>query len=122
MVLPRPAPGTGKWWAVGIVGCSIAVALIVWVGIRTTVGKINATTVSYRVVDERSVTVSFDVHRPPGTALVCEVQALAQNFGVVGSVRVPVPASAEQSTALTVTVKTASLAVTGLVESCVATR
>jgi uncharacterized membrane protein len=121
MAMPRPSPGTGKWWAIGVIGCSLAVAFIVWFGITTTANQMSATTISYHVVDERSVTVDFDVHRRPGTALVCEVRALAQNFGVVGSVRVPIPASTQTTTSHSVTVKTASLAVTGVVESCEAT-
>lgn len=29
MPLPRPAPGTGKWWGIGIAGVTVGVALAV---------------------------------------------------------------------------------------------
>ena len=88
MRLPRPAPGTGKWWAVGVIGCGLAVIAIVWIALASNAGRITSTTVSYQVVDNRSVVVDFDVTVEPGTALVCEIRAMAANFAVVGSVEV----------------------------------
>ena len=112
MRLPRPAPGTGKWWAVGVIGCGLAVIAIVWIALASNAGRITSTTVSYQVVDNRSVVVDFDV------TLVCEIRAMAANFAVVGSVEVPVPASTELTTSHEATVRTASLAVTGIVYGC----
>ena len=118
MRLPRPAPGTGKWWAVGVIGCGLAVIAIVWIALASNAGRITSTTVSYQVVDNRSVVVDFDVTVEPGTALVCEVRAMAANFAVVGSVEVPVPPSSELTSSHRATVRTASLAVTGIVYGC----
>lgn len=118
MRLPRPAPGTGKWWAVGIIGCTLAVAVIVWMALASNANRITSTTVSYQVVDNRSVIVDFDVTVEPGTALLCEVRAMAANFAVVGSVEVPVSPSSELTSSHRATVRTASLAVTGIVYGC----
>jgi len=118
MPLPRPAPGTGRWWVVGVIGCSIGVALAVWLGLANSVGRVTWTDTGYEVVDERSVRVEFDVHRPGGRAVTCRVQALDRTFGVVGVVDVAVPASSERSVHREVVVRTTSRAVTGVVDTC----
>lgn len=121
MPLPRPAPGTGKWWVVGIVGCAIGVALAVWLGLANTLGQITPTVTGYQVLDNRSVRVDFDVDRSPGQAVTCTVRALDRTFGVVGVLDVTVPATSQRDVHQRVVVKTASRAVTGEVESCTAT-
>ena len=118
MPLPRPAPGTGRWWVVGIVGCALGVALVTWLALANTVGRVTWTDTSYRVVDDRTVEVQFEVHRPRGQAVTCLVRALDQGFGVVGSLEVQVPASSERNVHRKVTVRTTTRAVTGAVRSC----
>jgi hypothetical protein len=118
MPLPRPAPGTGRWWVVGVVGCSLGVALAVWLGLANSVGRVTWADTGYRVVDDRSVRVEFDVHRPAGREVSCRVQALDRTFGVVGVVDVVVPASSERAMHQQVEVRTTSRAVTGLVDTC----
>lgn len=118
MPLPRPAPGTGKWWVIGIVGCTLGSALAIWLGLANSVGRVTFTDTGYEVVDDRSVRVEFDVHRSPGEAVTCRVRALDQGFGVVGVVEVAVPATQERSIHQQAVVRTTSRAVTGVVESC----
>ncbi len=117
MPMPRPAPGTGKWWVVGVLGCALMVAVIVWLGLANTRGQVTWVVTSYHVGDTATV-VDFDVHRDPGTAATCTVTALDESFGTVGTRSVPVPASAERSTHLRVTVRTTARAVTGTVARC----
>ena len=112
---PRPAPGTAKWWVVGIVGVAVGVALAVWLGLSYSVGQVTWTDTGYRVVDDRSVKVDFDVHRPEGQAVTCVVQALDQAFGTVGTVEVRIPAPRSGSVHRQVTVRTTTRAVTGVV-------
>lgn len=120
MPLPRPAPGTGKWWVIGTIGVTLAVAVSVWLGLAYSVGRITWTDTGYRVLDDRTVEVDFDVHRPAGQAVTCVVRALDQGFGTVGSVEVAIPASEERSVHRQVTVRTTTRAVTGAVQSCTA--
>src|SRR5690349_11094443 len=68
MTLPRPAPGTARWWVVGVVGISLGVAVVVWYGLATTVGAVQPVVTAYRVESDRSVVVEYDLHRPQGTA------------------------------------------------------
>ncbi len=118
MPLPRPAPGTGRWWVVGIVGCTIGVALATWWGLASSLGQVTYTDTGYKVLDNRSVRVEFDVHRPDGQAVTCRLKALDTTFGVVGVLDVDVPASSERSVHRVAVVRTASMAVTGVVDRC----
>ena len=118
MPLPRPAPGTAPWWVVGAVGIALGVAMSIWWGLSATVGRPTFQTVSYKVVDDRSVRVDFEVTSPGGKALTCTVQALAQDFSTVGTVQVAVPASSRERSERQVTLRTTSRAVTGEVRTC----
>ena len=118
MPLPRPAPGTGRWWVVGVVGCTVGAALAIWLALANTLGAVTWTDTAYQVLDDRSVRVEFDVHRAPGQDVTCTVEALDQSFGVVGVLEVPVPASTERSVHQQVVVRTAARAVTGTVRTC----
>ena len=118
MPLPRPAPGTGKWWVVGIVGCTLGTALAIWLALANTLGQVTWTDTGYKVVDDRSVRVDFDVDRAPGQAVTCQVRALDRTFGVVGVIDVPIPPTAQRTVHHQIVVRTASRAVTGVVDSC----
>jgi hypothetical protein len=119
MPLPRPAPGTLKWWVVGTIGIGLGVALAIWFGLSATVGLPSWQTMGYKVVDNESVWVDFEVHSPNGQDLVCTVHALSRDFGVVGSTDVPVELAGASSARETVTLRTTSRAVTGEVKTCV---
>jgi uncharacterized protein (DUF58 family) len=121
MHLPRPTPGTGKWWVVGILGCTVGIVLAVWFGLAATVGRVSWTDTGYRVIDDRTVEVRFDVHRQPGQAVTCTVRALDRRFGTVGTLEVPLPPSPQTSVSQTVVVRTTTRAVTGVVRECRAT-
>src|SRR5262245_40959891 len=116
--LPRPAPGTTKWWVIGTIGIGIGIALAVWFGLSATLGQPGWQTQGYKVVDDQTVRVTFEVTRPGGKALTCTVEALARDFSVVGTADVAVPASTDETTTETATVRTTSRAVTGQVRTC----
>ena len=118
MPLPRPAPGTGRWWLIGIVGCAIGVALATWWGLASSLGQVTWTDTGYKVLDDRSVQVEFDVHRPDRQAVTCHLKAMDTTFGTVGVLDVEIPASSERSVHRVAVVRTASRAVTGVVDSC----
>lgn len=116
--LPRPAPGTTKWWVIGTLGIAAGIALAVWFGLSSTLGQPNWQTTGYKVVDDQNVRVTFEVSRPGGKALTCTVEALARDFSVVGTAQVGVPASSEETSTETATLRTTSRAVTGQVRTC----
>ena len=76
MPLPRPAPGTARWWVVGTLGCLAAVVVIVWWGVASTSGSVRPEVTGYRVESDTSIVVEYDLHRPAGLAVTCRVSAL----------------------------------------------
>jgi len=116
--LPRPAPGQLKWWVFGTLGILAGVGLAVWFGLSATLGQPSWDTLGYKVVSDQQVRVDFQVYRPGGTALTCTVEALARDFSPVGTSTVKVPASADETTSESVTLRTTSRAVTGQVRTC----
>ena len=118
MPLPRPAPGTTRWWVVGTVGCLLAVGVIVWWGIVGTVGSVRPEVTGYRVESDAAVLVEYDLHRPAGVAVLCRVSALDASRNRVGTLEDAVRASGPTSVHREVRVRTSARAVTGVVDAC----
>ncbi|WP_392544582.1 DUF4307 domain-containing protein [Oryzobacter telluris] len=118
MPLPRPAPGTTRWWVVGTVGVLIGVAFSVWFGLASTVGSVRPEVTGYRVESDAVVVVEYDLHRPEGTAVTCRVDALDTTKARVGTVEDAVPATGGTAVHREVRVRTSVRAVTGVVDSC----
>ncbi|HEY6743125.1 MAG TPA: DUF4307 domain-containing protein [Lapillicoccus sp.] len=116
------APRRRRGWAVagGVVGLVVAV-LVGWWTLRNEGQRITATTIGYTVESNTTVTVSFDVSRPPGLAVTCTVRALDGHFTVVGAADIVVPPEGERVVHLEKAVRTTSRAVTGVVQDCVRT-
>ncbi|MEO7753757.1 MAG: DUF4307 domain-containing protein [Terracoccus sp.] len=114
----RPAPGTLKWWVIGSLGIAAGIALATWLGLAATLGDPTWQTTAYKVVGDEQVRVSFQVYNPSGKDLTCTVEALARDFGRVGTLDVPVAASDSPESQHTVVVRTTSKAVTGDVKTC----
>ncbi len=117
MPLPRPAPGTTRWWVVGAVGITAEVAVIVWFGLASA-NALSADVTSYEWCRTPRCTLGYDVHRPDGAAVRCTIEAQDVRHGRVGTVTDDVPAGA-RSVHREVTVRTSARAVTGVVASCV---
>jgi len=118
--IPRPAPGTVRWWVLGTFGILLGCALAVWFGLASTVGKPTWTNMSYHVNDDRTVDVTYIVSRPIGRDVTCVIRAMDKGFGTVGQVTVEIPGSDNRSVKLTTRVRTTTRAVTGVVKSCLA--
>jgi hypothetical protein len=116
--IPRPAPGDTKWWVVATIGILLGCAIAVWWGLASTVGKPSWTVLSYHVVDDRTVDVTYLVSRPVGRDVTCLVRALDKGFATVGLIEVHVPGSDASSVERTTRVRTTTRAVTGVVKVC----
>lgn len=121
MAIPRPEPGTGRRWALSIIATAFLVAAIGWWTLRDYGQQITATTVGYKVESDSAVSVSFDVTRPGGLPVTCTIEAMDEHFSVVGSTDIVIPVGSVPTTHHEGTVRTASRAVTGLVQDCVRT-
>lgn len=120
MPIPRPAPGTARWWAVGGLGITVMVAAVVWFGLASA-NALTADVTAYEVVSDSELRLGYDVHRPDGAAVRCTIEAQDVRHGRVGTVTDDVAAGA-RSVHREVTVRTSARAVTGVVASCIRLR
>ncbi len=122
--LPRPVLIT-----VAVILGALLVGLAYLAFDRFSNGRVRYGVVSYRVLDDTSVQVSFEVDKGPKDAVLCLVRALDRDGVEVGSeqVRVGPADSPANSDAVTVTVTkvhtltTTRRATTGDVSACVPT-
>lgn len=97
-----------------VIGSLVAV----WFGLASAVGWPVQRDLAYTVHDASSVTVRFEVTKPPEMTAVCEVVAQEVGKVVVGRTDVTIPPSTESTTRHEVTLRTTTLAVIGLVKTC----
>ncbi|WP_353810459.1 DUF4307 domain-containing protein [Agromyces sp. SYSU T00194] len=97
----------------------VFVAWVVWAGLDGTRPTLEVTDTGHRLLaDERAVEVRWDLAAPVGSTTACVVQALNEDFVVVGWKVVEIPASDEYTRTFTETVRTAQEANTGLIYRC----
>ena len=106
------------WW---IVGASVVLAVVlswmVWVNFGDT--KIEALDVTHSYDPARSeMSITWNLTVAPGTPVACAVQALNEQFQVIGWKVVDVPASDQYTRQLTETIRTAMTPNSGLVYAC----
>jgi hypothetical protein len=73
---------------------------------------------AYSVVDERTVEVDFEVTAPPGSDVVCALEALSESYSQIGWKVHELPASDQRTRRFTDTLVTTGPATTGIVKSC----
>ncbi len=115
----RPTPGTGKWWLLGI---AFALAFTTWASWRVLSvadQAMDVTTTGFQVLDDRTMTVTFQITKPPEVTAICTIQAQDLRKNVVGSTTITVPAGTARVSDQTATVRTTTQAFAGLVHDCV---
>ncbi|MER7448196.1 DUF4307 domain-containing protein [Microbacterium sp. NPDC097977] len=105
-------------WIVFLTIALVIIAAFGWSIVTTQMNAVDADDLGYDLVDEHSVTVRFQVTGVQGKDVACAVEALDEEFGVVGWKVVEIPAGDSHSQALSASVPTVSEATTGLVNSC----
>ncbi len=106
-----------------IIGVAIAVAAAVvalfgWFTVSGSLDAVDVDTTGFEVVDEHSVTVSFQVTAPPGRSVACAVEAQDREHGVVGWRVVEIAAGESHAQSLRELIPTTAEATTGFVNSC----
>jgi hypothetical protein len=112
---------TGRRRLPWIIAGAVALLLVgafSWMTVAQSMGSVDADDLGFELVDEHSVNVSFQVTGVQGKDVVCAVEALDEEFGVVGWKIVEIPAGESHSQARSVTVPTVAEATTGLVNTC----
>ena len=114
----RPA-GSRRWgiWVAIAVGAVIA-ALFAWMTIAAAAESVDADTTGFRLVDDRTVEVTFQFTAPPGRGVACAVEAQDEEHGTVGWKVVEFEATDTHGQAHRATLPTTAVATTGFVNNC----
>ncbi|RZI82980.1 MAG: DUF4307 domain-containing protein [Microbacterium sp.] len=110
----------GRFLGWAVIGAA-ALALLVyvaWSTIAQSANSVDVDTTGYSHVDERTVSIDFQVTAAPGTTFVCALEAQDEEHGVVGWRVVEYPGSSERTRRLTEEIPTTAPATTGFVTSC----
>ena len=121
----RGLSGKAKKW-MAIAALSVAVVIAVWMSISIQGSDdVSSTDVGFNLSDDQTVVVDFQVMKDPDATAECAVQALSENYAIVGWKVVTVGPNAEdegaangRTTAHRVELRTESPATTGGVNSC----
>ncbi|GAA3628689.1 hypothetical protein GCM10022200_09060 [Microbacterium awajiense] len=107
------------WFIAGFsVVAAVALGLLTWSTVTTAADAVDVDTTGYAVVDERTVTVNFQVSAAAGRTIACIIEAQDEEHGVVGWRVVELAASDDHARAFRETIPTVAPATTGLVNSC----
>ncbi|MGB4136431.1 MAG: DUF4307 domain-containing protein [Microbacterium sp.] len=109
----RPLP----WIVIGIAAAAL-IGGLAWMTVANSLTQVSTTDRGFAVTDAHSVTVHYQISAPRGRDVICYVQALDEEFGIVGWKVVEIAASADHTQAFTTVVPTVAEATTGLVNSC----
>lgn len=105
-------------WIIGGAVALLVVGAFSWMTVAQSMGSVDADDLGFELVDEHSVNVSFQVTGVQGKDVVCALEALDEEFGVVGWKVVEIEAGDSHSQARSVTIPTVAAATTGLVNTC----
>jgi hypothetical protein len=96
----------------------VVVAWVVWAGLLSPTASLESRDVGYVTRDDASVDIRFEVSTAPGTAVSCALQALNQEFAIVGWRIVDLPPSDLRTRSFDENVRVSEPAVTGLIYRC----
>ncbi len=97
---------------------TVCVAVFGWWVVTDPNNGVRADGTSFEVRDEHQVTVTFQLTAPLGRDVACAIEALDEEYGVVGWRIVEYAAADTPIRAFTEVVPTLDTATTGLVNSC----
>ena len=119
----RLTPGAKR--IIGGTALAVGIGFLAWVSTSQSLSEVSFKDVGYSTTDATLAEVDFQVTREPGTAVKCAVKALDSKFAVVGWKVVDIPpaeadgtADGGRTVAQRVAVRTESLSVSGVVDSC----
>lgn len=105
------------WIAIGALGVA-AVGWLAWTTISSTIDSVGTDDLGFEVTGEHTVEVAFQFTAPPNRDVVCVLEALDEDFGIVGFKVFEYPAGASHAQQHRETVPTVAEATTGFVNSC----
>lgn len=105
-------------WIIGGAIALLVVGAFSWMTVAQSMGSVDADDLGFELVDEHSVNITFQVTGVQGKDVVCAVEALDEEFGIVGWKIVEIEAGDSHALARSVTIPTVAEATTGLVNTC----
>ena len=96
----------------------VLAAWVIWAGLDGGAAVIETRDTRHSIMDENSVSVTFEVSMPTGTPASCAIAALNESFTVVGWKVIDLPPSDRYTRSFTEIVRTTELSNTGLVYRC----
>lgn len=105
------------WFLAGAVALLLLAALA-WSIVGQSLSSVDADDLGFELVDEHAVDVRFQVTGVQGKDVVCVLEALDEEFGVVGWKIVEIPAGDAHALTRAERIPTVSEATTGLVNTC----
>jgi hypothetical protein len=105
-------------WIVAGAFAVILTAWVVWAGLDGAGPAIEARDTRHQIIDENSISVTFEVSLPTGNPASCAVQALNETFTVVGWKVIDLPPSTDYTRSFTEVLHTTELSNTGLIYRC----
>ncbi|MFF7683598.1 DUF4307 domain-containing protein [Microbacterium sp. NPDC007973] len=105
------------WSIVGVLALG-AIGFLGWTTVSSSLNSVTAADTGYTVVDDRTVTATFQITAPTGRPVACALEARDEEHGTVGWRVVEYPASEDHTRAFTEEIPTLSLATTGFVNAC----
>lgn len=108
-----------RWWTLGA-GAAIAagVGVIAWYAFASAADAVDTTTTAFHLIDDHTVTVTFQITGPADKAIACVLEADDADHGVVGWKVVQYPASGTHAQAFTEQIPVTGIATTGFVNTC----
>ncbi|MEE6389292.1 MULTISPECIES: DUF4307 domain-containing protein [Microbacterium] len=108
-----------RWpWILAGAVAVILVATFGWFTVSQSLSSVDADDLGFELVDEHAVDVRFQVTGVQGKDVVCVLEALDEEFGVVGWKIVEIPAGDTHSLRRAERIPTVAEATTGLVNTC----
>jgi hypothetical protein len=109
-----------RWIAITV---AVAVAIVIgawviWAGLDLASGGLDSSDIGHKVLNDRSVRVSYQVSMPPGSTASCALEVENEAHAIVGWKIVDIPASTSTTRAFTDVVRSSELGVTGLIYRC----
>ena len=105
-------------WGLGGIFVLVLGAWVLWTGLDGASTQIEARDIGYTIIDEHSVSVSFEVALPVNRTASCAVQALNESYSVVGWKVIDLPPSTLYNRSFTEILRTTDLSNTGLIYEC----
>ena len=112
--------GRAPRWVI-ILGLVVVVAIIGgfgWMTVANSLESVDADTTGFTVVDDRTVSLSFQVTAPTNREVACILEAQDEQHGIVGWRVLVIPPSSEHTRAFVETIPTTAGATTGLINAC----